>query len=144
MKKYEFNATNLIAKTFEEREMKFHVVNMYGHEEVLAGFHVDNGPKVIMKFISRDNDNDVAVRIFGLVNAPTEKRGRVMEACNMLNRKIRFMKFYVDTDGDINVGYDFPVRASDDCIGEMAFEIFVRTMQILNQEYELFNKALYC
>lgn len=143
MKKYEFNATNLIAKTFEEREVKFHVVNMHGHEEVLAGFHVDNGPKAIMKFISRDNDNDVAVRIFGLVNAPKEKRGRVMEACNMLNRKIRFMKFYVDTDGDINVEYDFPVHASDDCIGEMAFEIFVRTMQILDHEYELFNKALY-
>ena len=144
MKKYEFNATNHIAETFEKHDVKFQVINMHGQEEVLAGFSVDNGPKVIMKFISRDNDNDVAARIFGLVsNTPKEKRPRVMEACNILNRKVRFMKFYVDTDGDINVEYDFPVRAGDDCIGEMAFEIFIRSMRILDAEYAIFTKALY-
>lgn len=144
MKKYEFNATNHIAETFEKHDVKFQVINMHGQEEVLAGFSVENGPKVIMKFISRDNDNDVAARIFGLVsNTPNEKHTRIMEACNILNRKVRFMKFYVDTDGDINVEYDFPVCAGDDCIGEMAFEIFIRSMRILDAEYELFTKALY-
>ena len=144
MKKYEFNAINRIAEVFEEHEVKFHVINMHGQEEVLAGFSVDNGPKVIMKFISRDNDNDVAARIFGLVsNTPREKHPRVLETCNILNRKIRYMKFYLDNDGDINVEYDFPVKSSDECIGEMAFEIFIRTMQILDAEYEIFTKALY-
>lgn len=144
MKKYEFNATNHIAETFEKHDVKFQVINMHGQEEVLAGFSVDNGPKVIMKFISRDNDNDVAARIFGLVsNTPKEKRARVMEACNILNRKVRFMKFYVDTDGDINVEFDSPVSSGDDCIGEMMFEIFIRSMRILDTEYEIFTKALY-
>lgn len=97
-----------------------------------------------MRFISRDNDNDVAARIFGLIsNTPKEKRARVMEACNVLNHKIRYMKFYLDTDGDINVEYDFPVHSPDDGIGEMAFEIFVRMMQILDSEYSIFMKALY-
>ena len=97
-----------------------------------------------MRFISRDNDNDVATRIFGLIsNTPKEKRTRVMEACNVLNHKIRYMKFYLDTDGDINVEYDFPVHSPDDGIGEMAFEIFVRMMQILDSEYSIFMKALY-
>lgn len=53
------------------------------------------------------------------------------------------MKFYIDSDGDINVEYDFPVHSSDECIGEMAFEIFVRTMQILDGEYEFLMKTLY-
>ena len=66
-----------------------------------------------------------------------------MEACNVLNHKIRYMKFYLDIDGDINVEYDFPVHSPDNGIGEMAFEIFVRTMQILNSEYSIFMKALY-
>lgn len=66
-----------------------------------------------------------------------------MEACNILNHKIRYMKFYFDPDGDINVEYDFPVHSPDDGIGEMAFEIFVRMMQILNSEYSIFMKALY-
>lgn len=144
MSKYEFKAINLITETFEKRGVKFDVVSHHGSEQLLAGFSVDCGPNVIMRFISRDNDNDVAARIFGLItNTPKEKRGRVMEACNVLNHKIRYMKFYLDTDGDINVEYDFPVHTPDDGIGEMAFEIFVRTMQILDSEYSIFMKALY-
>lgn len=144
MNKYEFNAINLIAETFEKHGAKFDVVSNHGSEQLLAGFSVDCGPNVIVRFISRDNDNDVAVRIFGLIaNTPAEKKARVMEACNVLNHKIRYMKFYLDIDGDINVEYDFPVHSPDNGIGEMAFEIFVRTMQILNSEYSIFMKALY-
>ena len=144
MSKYEFKAINLIAETFEKYEVKFHVFNTQGQEELDAGFPVNGGPNVMMKFISRDNDNDVAARIFGLITKTRkEKRARLMEACNVLNRKIRFMKFNLDPDGDINVEYDFPVHSSDECIGEMAFEIFVRTMKILDDEYEIFMKALY-
>lgn len=144
MSKYEFKAINLIAKTFEKRGVKFDVVRHHGSEQLLAGFPVDSGPNVIMRFISNDNDNDVAARIFGLIsNTPKEKRVRVMEACNVLNHKIRYMKFCLDTDGGINVEYDLPVHSSDDCIGEMAFEIFVRTMQILDSKYSIFMKALY-
>lgn len=144
MSKYEFKATNLIAETFEKRRVKFDVVSHHGSEQLLAGFSVDCGPNVIMRFISRDNDNDVAARIFGLIsNTPKEKRVRVLEACNVLNHKIRYMKFYLDNDGDINVEYDFPVHSPDDGIGEMAFEIFVCMMQILDSEYSIFMKALY-
>lgn len=144
MSKYEFKAINLIAENFEKHGVKFDVVSLHRSEQLLAGFPVDCGPNVIMRFISNDNDNDVAARIFGLIsNTPKEKRVRVMEACNVLNHKIRYMKFCLDTDGDINVEYDIPVHSSDDCIGEMAFEIFVRTMQILDSEYSIFMKALY-
>lgn len=144
MNKYEFKAINLIAEAFEKRGVKFDVVNHHGSEQLLAGFSVDCGPNVIMRFISRDNDNDVAARIFGLIsNTPKDKRARVMEACNVLNHKIRYMKFYLDTDDDINVEYDFPVHSPDDGIGEMAFEIFVRMMRILDSEYSIFMKALY-
>lgn len=144
MNKYEFNATNLIAETFEKRGVKFDVVNHHGSEQLHAGFSVNCGPNVIMRFISRDNDNDVAARIFGLItNTPKDKRTRVMEACNVLNHKIRYMKFNLDTDGDINVEYDFPLHSPDDGIGEMAFEVFIRMMQILDSEYCIFMKALY-
>lgn len=144
MNKYEFKAINLIAETFEKRGVKFDVVSHHGSEQLLAGFSVDCGPNVIIRFISRDNDNDVAARIFGLIsNTPKKKRARIMEACNVLNHKSRYMKFYLDTDGDINVEYDFPVQSPDDGIGEMAFEIFVRMMRILDSEYSIFMKALY-
>lgn len=144
MNEYEWKATNLMAQTFEKHGAKFEVVNSDGVEQLLAGFSVDCGPKVMMRFVSQDNDNDVAARIYGLVsNIPQEKRLRVMEACNILNRKIRFIKFYLDEDGDINVEYDFPLHSPDDGIGEMAFEVFIRMMRILDDQYEIFMKALY-
>ena len=62
MSKYEFKAINLIAETFEKRGVKFDVVSHHGSEQLLAGFSVDCGPNVIMRFISHDNDNDVAAR----------------------------------------------------------------------------------
>lgn len=144
MSKYEFKGINLIAEAFEKNNLKFSVLNLHGQEELVAGFPVDGGPSVMMRFITRDNGNDIAVRIFGLVTKiPVEKKPRVMEACNILNKKIRFLKFYIDSDGDINVEYDFLQSSSDECIGEMAFEIFIRTMQILDDKYEIFMKALY-
>lgn len=144
MNKYEFKAINLIAETFEKRGVKFDVVSHHGSEQLLAGFSVDCGPNVIMRFISCDNDNDVSARIFGLIsNIPKEKRARVMEACNALNYQTRYIKFYLDIDGDINAEYDFPIHSPDDGIGEMAFEVFVRMMQILDFEYSIFMKALY-
>lgn len=144
MKKYEFHATKIIAKAFEEHGAKFDVIAHHGMEQLVAGFPVRSGPNVIMRFISCDNDNDIKASIFGLIsNTPEDKRHRLMEACNILNRKVRYMKFNVDSDGDINMEYDFPVSSGDDCIGEMAFEIFVRAMSILDSEYDIFMKALY-
>lgn len=136
MKKYEFNATNRIAEAFEAHEVKYRVVNMHGQEEVQAGFPVDNGPLVIMKFISTDNDNDIGVRVYGLLrDIPEEKHNQVLRACNSLNRKVRYLKFDLDDDGDVNAEYDFLQKSGDANIGEMAFEIFVRAMSILDHEY---------
>ena len=144
MNKYEFNATNLIAETFEKRGVKFEVNNHHGMEELQTFLPIGRGSYAIMHFINHDNDNDVAVRIIGLVSdVPMDKRLRVMEACNVLNNKIRYLKFSLDDDGDVNVEYDFLVHSPNEGIGEMAFEIFLRTTHILNSEFGIFMKAIY-
>lgn len=107
-------------------------------------FPVKCGPVVIVRFISRDNDNDVAVRVYGLIsNIPKEKRSRILEACNLLNAKVRYTKFCLDTDGDINVEYDLPIRISDESVGEIVLETLIRFVQILNSKYSVFMMALY-
>lgn len=144
MNKYEFNATNLIAETFEKRGFKFEVNNHHGMEELQTFLPIGRGSYAIMHFISHDNDNDVAVRIIGLVSdVPMNKRLRVMEVCNALNINFRYLKFTLDGDGDVNVEYDFLVRSPNEGIGEMAFEIFSRTIQILSSENGIFMKAIY-
>jgi len=81
---------------------------------------------------------------YGLISSiPDEKRLSVLEACNILNSKVRFLKFTLDFDGDVNIEYDLPEKGSDTCIGEMALELFLRTMHILDSEYEVLTHALY-
>lgn len=144
MNKYEFNATRLIAEAFENHGIPFEVKAPPGSEAIVTGFPVDGGSAVTMLFISRDNDNDVAVRVFRLItNTPKAKRPRVMEACNILSREVRHLKFYVDRNGNVNVEYDFPQHTPDEGVGEMAVELFVRMMKALDSHFGIFMKAIY-
>lgn len=86
----------------------------------------------------------MAIRALGIVGGvPKEKRLRVLEACNEINCKRRFLKFVLDRDGDVNVEYDFLMRADDGCIGEMACEVFAITMHLIDKDYPLLMKAIY-
>lgn len=142
---YMFNATSLIAAAFDNDNIRFRVT---GHddsqEDVEAGFAIDNGPFVLIKFMSNDNNNDVAVRLFGLINSvKKDRRMRVVEACNELNSTYRFVRFTVDHDNDVNMEYDFPLASTDDAIGPMCVEIFRRMMAILERAYPFLMKALH-
>lgn len=142
MEKY--HATQLIVKAFQEKKIRFRVEQLGRQEEIQAGFQVDCGPFVTVRFISLDDDNDVAIRALGIVGGvPKEKRLRVLEACNEINCKRRFLKFVLDRDGDVNVEYDFLMRADDGCIGEMACEVFAITMHLIDKDYPLLMKAIY-
>lgn len=140
-----FKATDFITTSFKENKIKFRVSEGEGFDDIQAGFNIKNGPATIVHFISRDDDNDVAVRVYNLVsNVSKDKTARVMEACNALNCKNRFTKFYIDDDGDVNVEYDFPMKATDESVGDMAIECFIRFMKMLDDgSYELLAKALY-
>lgn len=139
-----FKATNLIAEAFEREQLKFRVEDLGAISVVEAGFVVPAGPQVVVRFISRDDDNDVAVRVYGLVNeVPNEKRSGVLEVCNNLNAKIRYYKFYLDPeDGNVNLEADLPVRVDDSCVGECCVEMFLRSVKILKDQFHLFTEAL--
>ena len=67
----------------------------------------------------------------------------MMEACNMLNKTVRYMEFCLDADGNVEASYDFLQCTPDDGVGKMALEIYAYAMMILNDEYDIFMKALY-
>ncbi len=144
---YKYHATGLVARTFDERSIKYHVIELATCEEVQAAFRIDAGPAVVVKFISRDDGNDVAARIFGLVcGVPEDRRGRVLAACNCFNRKKRYMKLYLDEEGDVNLEYDFPISLPDESVGSTAWEIAMRMMQLMDDPvdgYQFLAKALY-
>ena len=144
MEKYAYKATNLIAEAFEEQGVKFDVVTRPDHEQILAGFSVECGPNIIIRFITTDGRNDVRVRVFGLVNStPKSKRPRLLEACNTLNNNVRFIKFTLNDDGDISVEYDFSRDTPDDALGAVALDMLGTVAQAISFEYQTFMQALY-
>lgn len=141
----EFKAIGLIANVFNAHKIKYQVIGNEEHREVIAAFPIDGGAMAIIRFICSERDqNDVAVRIFGVVTkTPVQKRSLVIQTCNQLNKKVRYLKFYIDDDGDVNADFDFPICLSDEDIGNVALEILQRSMMILDNEYSAFMKAIY-
>lgn len=62
-------------------------------------------------------------------------------ACNELNKKWRWVKFYIDNDGDIIADND-SIVSSDTC-GSECFEIVRRMVNIIDESYQTIMQALW-
>ncbi len=144
MTTYQYTATNLITQKFDEEAITYHVMTSPEHEELLVGIPVNNGPTVYVNYMSQDDDLDVSIRVLGLLTKvnPT-KEDRVLKACNLINGEVRFLKFHLDANNNVNALYDFPVATGEKSIGDCAVELLVRIVRILDAEFPLLAKAVY-
>lgn len=136
-----FKATKLISDKFTERGLKFRVEDGSDRSVLRAGFSGDNFSSIEAVYISTDNDNDVAFRIWRIVRVPEGKRAQLLNAVNEMNRKYRYLKFVLDGDGDINAEFDFPVKC--EMVGDIAVELASRAVNILDEAYPVFMKELW-
>ena len=104
-------------------------------------FSVKNGSTYRIRFISKDNDNDVSVRVFGLLRVDDDQMARILPALNELNVKYRFVKFCCDGDGDVNVEYDYPVNSISPAAS--AKEMVIRFTQIIDDAYPVLMRSLW-
>ena len=137
-----YKATEEIYEAFQDAELHCETdENDEGHTYVRAGISTKL-TSFSMLFISTDDDNDVSMRIFNFVRFDEEKRGSVLFAANKLNRMFRYVKFFVDFDDNtVTVAMDFPV--SCDNVGQTAIEILFRMMDISDEAYSEFMKAIW-
>lgn len=139
-----YKATKLIAQAMDDAGLKYRADENEKNSYIIAGFGVDNGPDVRVQFISTDNDNDVAIRLFGLVGIKDEaKKVAVCTVLNQLNAKYRYLKFVLDKDGDVNVEYDLALRTSDEKVGPICCEVFIRMMKIIDEAYPMIMRAMW-
>lgn len=139
-----YPATQAISDFFEEKanqgkRVQFEVSDDERSSEVDVGI-LGHGR---VRFISRDNDMDVSVRLFnyGDFRVNESNREGMLRACNRSNNEYRFVKFTVDTDDTINVEYDFPVETDPESIGVVCWEIYKRMEDILDKCYHFFRDA---
>lgn len=139
-----YKATKLIKQEMDRKDMKYSIEDFDDRSILFAGFGVDNGPNVRVQFISQDNDNDVAIRVYGIVNNVAESKvGKMIEVVNECNCKYRYVKFTLDKDRDINIEYDLPLKGGDSTVGAEACEIFWRIVKIADEAYPKFMKVIW-
>lgn len=137
-----YKAIEQIKREFENKGIKYAFDEQEDSQIIRAGIPIENGPRIMVLFIARDDDNDIAVRVFGLISQVKEpQKKELLDALNICNSKFRFYKFYIDADNDVNVEYDFLTEANN--IGPMALEALVRISSILDEAYPIMMKALY-
>lgn len=135
-----FQASDAICSELKKLGLKVFTEDHGEQSECWLGFDLTNGASYRIRFISKDNDNDVAVRVFGLVRVDDEKRIKLLPVINSLNVKYRYAKFVCDNDGDINVEYDYPVKCTPT---ESAGEIVARFVNIIKESYPELMRAMW-
>lgn len=137
-----FAATKRIYSALKAKEgLKVFTEENEKSSEVWLQFPVKNGGNYRIKFISTDDDNDVAVRVFGLLRVDDTQKAKILEALNALNVKYRYVKFCCDNDGDVNIEYDYPVRSENP--ENSAEEIVIRFVKIIDDAYPQLMHALW-
>ena len=111
-----------------------------GSSCVWLSFGIDGGGHYRINYISTNDGNSVAMRIFGLVTIKDEQRGKMLAAINAINRKYRYLKFVLDDDGDINVHYDYLDDADP---AASVVELTTRITQIVDGAYPVLMRAMW-
>lgn len=111
-----------------------------GHSTVWLQFRTKIGSTYKIRFISTNDQNDVAVRVFSLVNVEEASWPKLLPTINELNREFRFVKFVLDQDGDVNIEYDFPLESNPTVCAE---EILIRILKIIDQAYPTLMRAIW-
>ena len=125
----------------KEENLKVFTEENEKSSEVWLQFGIKNGGSYRIRFISTDDDNDVTVRVFGLVRVEQEKRAALLSVINEINRKYRYFKFYMDDDGDINLQYDFMINCPDPAAS--AEETVIRIYKMVDDVYPQLMRAMW-
>jgi len=134
-------ATKAIETAFKAHEVKFNIHEIEDLSAVETGFSFETFSYKII-FMSQSDDTDVHVAS-ELLRVPEEKRQAILPVLNKINSRVRYLSFNMDEDGDVHAQFDFPVSTPMDALGEMAFEIFIRSANIFKEIYPQLMKVVW-
>ena len=129
-----------IRAAFQEANIKFRV-NHYGDQwEVVAPVSGQNN-QFDIKLICPESGGSVAVRVFSLAHIEDNKLAQALALLNEFQNTYRFLRFTLDSDNDLKLEYD--ITASTPNMGDVAVELVVRTMGIVDHMYAELMKCIW-
>ena len=109
---------------------------------VQVNYSAKNTNTVEIKVIfSKEGAGVVALRCWSFGNVKEEKRTAVMEVCNRLNKKYRWVKFYLDNDSDVTVAADAVI--DKDTVGPVCIQLARRMTDIYDECYPILMKEIW-
>lgn len=111
-------------------------------EVIKTGFGgLDNISGVRIIFIFDDDEHSVHLIAPQIVKVPADKFDKIYKVINEINQKFRWVKFYMDKDGDVMVDADC-ILDMETC-GQECLEIMQRTANIADSAYPILMKEIW-
>lgn len=108
------------------------------NDNCLISFPHD-GEKFMFVFTGDDGEY-LSLRMFP-EKVPDEKYADVLLACNLLNAKYKYVKFYIDDDNEIALEDDAILRV--EAAADEAFELLCTMIDIYGKAKPVLMKAIY-
>ena len=132
------NSMENFIKFLDAKGVKYSTVDDKSMKITYGGKNV---PSITVAFVFGDDCKDVQMAAFSIVNVPEEKRPEVYRVCSENNMHYRWVKFYLDSDGDLTADADAIIRPSDG--PEICFEMLLHIISIVDKAYPSFMKAMW-
>lgn len=134
--------TELFINELEEHELTYEPVRVLedGDEMVQLGAKLDN--TFVQLIILFDLDEDaVAIRCFDLVRVSEEQYPKALMSCNALNDRMRWVKFCIDKERNVQAEVDAVI--DDTNAGKVTMNLVLRMASIIDEAYPVINKAIW-
>lgn len=134
--------TELFINELEEHELTYEPVRVLedGDEMVQLGAKLDN--TFVQLIILFDADEDaVAIRCFDLVRVSEEQYPKALMSCNTLNDRMRWVKFCIDKERNVQAEVDAVI--DDTNAGKVTMNLVLRMASIIDDAYPVINKAIW-
>lgn len=136
-----FSPAEEIIEFFDEKEVRYRVQEQEEETRIIADVVVDYAAFSVV-FLITSEENDVSVRVPHFVRFKEQEYAEMLRVANQVNDRYRFCKFTVNKEAEaVTMEYDFPENTEQ--IGPAAHEIFQRTMQIAEEAYPEFMRAIW-
>ncbi|MBR5095030.1 MAG: YbjN domain-containing protein [Oscillospiraceae bacterium] len=92
-------------------------------------------------FFDKDGEGLVTLRCWDIAKIPESKKTAAILACNELNNKYRWVKFYVDSDNDVCAQIDAYI--DEETCGYECASLVNRVVNIVDEGYPVFMRVLW-
>ena len=104
---------------------------------------VENGPKVKIHTFFENDDRDISIRIWGIVNVTDAKKIQILELINDLNCQYRLAKFCFNKEAN-SLDLELDIRTiPDKCEPEIICRYQIAAGDILDDAYPKIMKVMW-